>query len=427
MGHSPNNRPIIELPPLPEADHYLLAFSGGSDSTALLHCLVQQTNIKKKLSAIHINHQIHQNADQWARHCQNICQNYGIPSTVTVISSEKSDENSLRTARYKAFSQHVDKLTGSVVLLTAHHLNDDVETMVFRLLRGTGLNGLTGMNDTGYFHGLNIYRPFINTSKSYINQYLTEQDLTWVEDSSNLDTDYDRNYIRQQIMPLFAHFRPDALHRIKDSRDNLTASLALLEHFIGNDNPIPINDTLSHENLATYLYHWLANKRLNPASRNQMLSFSKACLQADRDKMPSLKTEAYTLISWQHAIYALRPHLLTINTNQHHSLHISNTPFNWQHEFGNMSIYAKQAIDINVNIFFNQQGEKIQLPGRDHHSRVKEVLREANIPPWQRSRLPFVYSHNKLMAVGPIISTHWQDWLMSYDAEYDWHSTNFLL
>ncbi|KAA3650653.1 MAG: tRNA lysidine(34) synthetase TilS, partial [Proteobacteria bacterium] len=234
MGHFPNNRNIIELPPLPQADHYLLAFSGGSDSVVLLHCLAQQKTIKNKLSAIHVNHQIHADAAQWAIQCQQTCRQLDVACTVKTIECDKSDENSLRLSRYTAFSQHLAHLPKNTVLLTAHHLNDDVETLVFRLLRGTGLNGLTGMTATGHFFGISIFRPLINTPKSIINQYLSDYNLAWIEDSSNMDTDYDRNYIRHKIIPLFEQFRPDAIYRSKDSRDNLLASKTLLERLIGD-------------------------------------------------------------------------------------------------------------------------------------------------------------------------------------------------
>jgi len=427
MGHSQNKQNMFKCPPLPEADHYILALSGGRDSAALLHYLVQQKQFKKKLSAIHINHQVHSESARWAKLCQNWCQEYGIPCTVQVISSEKHDENSLRLARFAAISQHLNSFPESTILLTAHHLNDDIETLLFRLTRGTGLNGLTGMGESGHFHGINIFRPLINTPKTLINQYLLEHDIEWVEDCSNQNTDYDRNYIRHKIIPALSGLRPDALQRMKDSRDNLTASLDLLEQLIGHSNPLPLKHQLSNENLATELYHWLVNKKLNPANRSQLINFANACLEAKNDKMPTLRTDAYVLIAWQQAVYALRPHLLAIDTDQSHHLVDNTNAFYWQHEFGRLSLLAKHKLDINLQVAFNEQGEKIQLPGRNHHSKVKEILRESGFPPWQRNRLPYVYHLEKLMAVGPVISHDWQQWLTDHNAEYDWQSTDFIL
>jgi len=427
MGHSQNKANIIQPLPLPEADHYVLAFSGGSDSTALLHYLAQCQSTRHKLSAIHINHQIHPDANQWAKQSQSCCQQQNISCLVKVIKTTKKDENSLRQARYKAIAQHLSTLTGTVILLTAHHLNDDVETLLFRLIRGTGLNGLTGMSTVGHFHGLRIFRPMIDTPKTLINQYLIEHKLDWTEDSSNQDTDYDRNYIRHKIIPALSGLRPDAIHRIKDTRDNLSASLQLLEQLIGGSNPLPLNRGLSTDNLATELYHWLVKLKLNPANRSQLLNFAATCLIADADKIPTLQTDSYELMSWQQSVYALHPHLLAIDTHQSHLLTVDTNAFYWQHEFGRLSIHAGQRPNINLQIVFNEQGKRIQQPGRQHHSKVKEILRENGFPPWQRSRLPYVYHKKQLMAVGPIISHHWQQWLVAHNAEYDWQSTNFIL
>ena len=427
MGHSPNNTNMFKIPPLIKAEHYVLAFSGGSDSAALLHYLAHHKEIKKSLSAVHVNHQIHSDSNLWAEQCLDCCRRYQIPCIVKNISSDKQDENSLREARYKVIAQHIKALPGTTVLLTAHHLNDDVETLLFRLLRGTGLNGLTGMTQVGHFHNIRIFRPLINTPKSIINQYLQEHNIKWIQDSSNQNTDYDRNYIRHQIIPELLGLRPDALQRIKDTRDNLTASLTLLEQLIVNDNPLPLNHHLSVDSLATLLYHWLAKQQLNPAKRCQLISFATACLQSESDKMPTLHTNDYVLKTWQQAVYALSPQLLAIDINQSHQLVNDTDHFVWQHELGRLTIHAKQRLNIRLTVVFNEKGKKIQLPARKHHNRIKEILREHNIPPWQRKRLPYVYHNQKLMAVGPIISHDWQQWLTAHNAEYDWQSTHFIL
>ncbi len=427
MGHSQSKADILQPLPLPEATHYVLAFSGGSDSTALLHCLAHDPAIKQKLSAIHVNHSIHPDSALWAELSQTTCHRLGIECLLKTIQTDKKDENSLRQARYGAMAQHLETLPSPVVLLTAHHLNDDVETILFRLIRGTGLNGLTGMNAHGHYYGIRIFRPLINTPKTQIDQYLLAHKLNCIEDSSNRDTDYDRNYIRHKIMPQFTALRPDALQRIKDSRDNLAASLDLLNELIGDSNPLPLNRRLSIPNLATYLYHWLAVKKLNPANRSQLLSFAEACLQSNQDKLPTLKTDAYELRTWHDNIYALRPHILGLHPNQCHQFVVNSPVFYWQHEWGRLTLKTQATTDIRLQIKFNQKGQKIQQPGRKHHSKVKELLREAGVPPWQRSRLPFVYQDNRLLAVGPFVSHEWRQWLTAHEAEYDWQSTDFIL
>lgn len=426
MERSPNRPIILKKPSLPEAAHYVVAFSGGSDSAALLHRLAHYPPLNNKLSAIHVNHQIHPDSDQWAKNCTRQCQQYGIPCVVKVVNPKKSDENSLREERYKAIAQHIDSLPGKTCLLTAHHLNDDIETLLFRLLRGTGLNGLAGMTAYGDYMGINIYRPLIDTPKSLINQYLAEHNILWLDDSSNRDTSYDRNYIRHKIIPAFSHLRPDALQRICDTRDHLKNSLALLEQLIGNHNPFTVNPDFSKQTLTTMVYHWLTIRKLTPVNHKRLLSFTSACLSAESDKQPSLKAKQYVLVFWQQAIYALRPNLLTIDSRQTHRLTVHSKIFHWHHEFGRLSLQSKAA-KLKLTVKFNVRGEKIKRPGHKHHQRVKELLRETGVPPWQRQRLPFVYVNDQLMAVGQLQSDHWQQWLTAHEAEYDWQSTNFLL
>lgn len=427
MGHFPNKSVSLELPSLPAADHYVLAFSGGSDSTALLHALIQNQSIKAKLSAIHVNHQVHKNADQWAEDCLEYCQHYDIPCHVKVICTEKPDENSLRQARYQAISKHLTTLSGSSIVLTAHHLNDDIETLLFRLVRGTGLNGLTGMSSFGHYQGIDIFRPLINTPKSVISQYLAAHSLNWIEDDSNRDTDYDRNFIRHKVIPSLTRLRPDAIQRMQDTRNHLTASLRLLEQLIGNDNPLPLQPSLSPQELATFLYHWLSSQGLNPPHHDQLLSFARSCLTAEADKLPMLKNTRFILKLWQHAIYVLRPHLLSVSADQIYEISVHSDTCHWQHEFGQLTIKAKKDMAIDLSIQFNVPGEKIKQPGHNQHQRVKELFRTAGIPPWQRTRLPYIYAHNTLMAVGSLISHDWQQWLTDHQAEYHWHPSNFLL
>lgn len=427
MEPSPNRPIILNKPSFPAADYYVVAFSGGSDSAALLHRLVQIRRIRHKLSAIHVNHQIHPDSDQWAEDCVSQCQHYGIDCKVNVVNPKKSDENSLREARYQAIAQYLDCLPGRACLLTAHHLNDDIETLLFRLLRGTGLNGLTGMTAYGDYLGINLYRPLIDTPKSLIDQYIAEHAIPWIDDSSNRDTQYDRNYIRHKIIPALTQLRPDALQRIQDTRNHLQASLALLEKMIGHQNPLTVDLNVSEQALTTTVYHWLALHKLSPVNHEQLLNFASACLTAGADKKPTLKTKQYTLVFWQQAIYALRSNLLSIDCHQKHQLSVNGNHFFWHHEFGRLTLTSRQPLDFDLTVQFNVHGEKIKRPGHNQHQRVKELLRQAAIPPWQRQRLPFVYLDNQLMAVGQLLSDDWQQWLSDHEAEYDWHSTSFLL
>lgn len=178
---------------------WLVGFSGGLDSTVLLHALKTLVD-KQSLVAIHINHGLSANADAWQRHCQAVCQRWGLPLHVerVEIAGEGAIEERARKARFEAFAQAMAK--GDCLLL-AHHRQDQAETVLFRLLRGAGVAGLGAIRPQRSFAGGQILRPLLAVDRADLEAYARAQDLVWVEDESNTNTSFDRNFLRQKILP----------------------------------------------------------------------------------------------------------------------------------------------------------------------------------------------------------------------------------
>lgn len=182
----------------------LVAFSGGLDSTVLLHQLVQwrTENPGVALRAIHVHHGLSANADAWVTHCENVCQQWQVPLVVERVQLAQEGlgiEAQARQARYQAFAR---TLLPGEVLVTAQHLDDQCETFLLALKRGSGPAGLSAMAEVSEFAGTRLIRPLLARTRGELVQWARQYDLRWIEDESNQDDSYDRNFLRLRVVPL---------------------------------------------------------------------------------------------------------------------------------------------------------------------------------------------------------------------------------
>ena len=180
-----------------------VAFSGGLDSTALLFLCNKALKQKKirNLQAIHINHNLSENSDKWEQHCERFCKSNNIEFKsfiIEVTKNRSSIESQARQERYKIFESLMDE---NDQILLAHHRDDVFETILLRLFRGTGVDGLSGLNEKRSLGKGEIIRPFLNLSKSDLKIYIEENNLSYVEDDTNSNNDFDRNFLRNEIIP----------------------------------------------------------------------------------------------------------------------------------------------------------------------------------------------------------------------------------
>ena len=185
------------------ADRLYLGFSGGVDSHVLLHLCASIASLNAKLVAIYVHHGLQVEADFWAEHCQRTCEALGVACQIVRVNAQpiqgQSPEEAARNARYdalKAFVQSND------VLLIAQHREDQLETVLLQLFRGSGLKGLSAMPACIPFGSGTLLRPLLDVSKQAINSYAIAHELSWIEDPSNLSSDYDRNFLRNEVLPL---------------------------------------------------------------------------------------------------------------------------------------------------------------------------------------------------------------------------------
>ena len=196
---------------LSENTHVLVGLSGGMDSVVLLHTLARlQVEMPFKLSAIHVHHGLSPNADSWATFCETLCETLNVDCKIVRLQLQdptgKGVERIARDARYDAFQ----KADGDL-LCVAHHQNDAAETLLLNLFRGAGVRGLAGMPAERALGNKYLLRPFIDIPRSDLDAWARSFHLTWIEDESNENLRFRRNFIRRKVLPVVVEMFPGAM------------------------------------------------------------------------------------------------------------------------------------------------------------------------------------------------------------------------
>lgn len=230
------SRLLLNLKPWRNAATWRIAFSGGLDSTVLLHLLAHlaTTESLPALSAIHVHHGLQAVADAWPQHCRSVCASLGVPLQIVRVQVQPgaSLERAARDARYHAFTEVTRP---DDVLLTAQHRDDQAETLLFRLLRGAGVRGLSGMPRQRPLGEGHLLRPLLDVTRAELEAYANEHGLSWIEDPSNEDRQYSRNYLRHQVFPALTRRWPQAVATMARSAAHLTEAQGLLEELADMD------------------------------------------------------------------------------------------------------------------------------------------------------------------------------------------------
>ncbi len=191
------NKPLKDL----STNKFLIAYSGGLDSSVLLDCFYElSVNSSIQIRSIHVNHGLSDKSDLHQGHCELISKKYGIDhiSEKIQIKSKSNIEENCRNERYKKISKYCKE---DELIVTAHHEEDQVETFFLRLIRGSGVRGLSCMKSLTISNGKKLFRPFLHVSKKEIMDYQANNDIKYIEDETNYENIYDRNYIRNEVLP----------------------------------------------------------------------------------------------------------------------------------------------------------------------------------------------------------------------------------
>ena len=392
-----------------------VAYSGGLDSHVLLSlCHELRKSFPIRLCAIHVNHNLNLRAKAWVEHCQQTCGSYDIEFFYHDIHIEKSPGKSLeeeaRNKRYDVFAKY---LSPGDCLLTAHHQNDQAETVLLQLLRGSGPKGLSAMPVVNSFaQGIHA-RPFLDFSRHAIQEYAHQHQLQWIDDEMNANTQYMRNFLRHEIIPLLKTRLPNVEKAIarsashcQESQRLLDAhSFELLEQVKGS-----VNQTLAVSKILQLntdkqrlvLRSWIASQGFSLPNTKKILAILQNVLLAAQDKMPAIFWGNAELRRYRDNLYLMSRRSRAEPMMQH---------INW--DFSEPLIFPSgkrlQAklthgkglrSDLQrVMVRFRRTGEWVNLPGRNNQHCVKNLLQEWGVPPWKRHEIPFIFYEEQLICV----------------------------
>ncbi|MFK5736487.1 tRNA lysidine(34) synthetase TilS [Pseudomonas urmiensis] len=415
------------LTPWLKAPAWHVAFSGGLDSTVLLHLLADyaSTHVTPPLRAIHVHHGLQPAADGWPAHCQSICDSLAIELQVihVQVAPGASLEQAARNARYKAF---IDTLGPGDVLFTGQHRDDQAETLLFRLLRGAGLRGLAGMPASRPVGQGRLVRPLLNLSRRQLQAYAEHARLAWIEDPSNGDTTFARNYLRREVLPLLHQRWPQAEQNLARSAEHLSEALGLLDELARDDlagaeqsasTPWQGLDSLALDALRALsvtrqrnaLQYWLSARTRLPDARHWV--GWEALRDAAVDAQPvwrltdGVLQRSHGRIWWLSGDWLQTPEGTQPWADPSKPLHLP----------GNGSVRLCSAPPLqNLHIAYRQGGEVLELAGRGRRD-LKRLLNEQQVPHFLRSRLPLLYQGERLLAVANLpalgqgdCQLHWQ-------------------
>jgi tRNA(Ile)-lysidine synthase len=401
---------------MPVTSCYWVAYSGGLDSHVLLRAgqkVIQDTRSGQELKAVHVHHGLHPEASLWEQHCEKVCQGLGVPLRRLHVDARphagESPEAAARRARYSALAEVLGK---GQVLLTAHHQNDQAETLLLQLLRGSGPRGLAAMPECMRFGAGWLGRPLLALPREALRRYGILHDLRWIEDSSNLDDSYDRNFLRHEILPRIQGRWPAAIRNLARAARHQADAAALMEEQGYTDLQAvrgPTPDTLavaalrelSETRLRNTLRIWIRALGIPLPGTAQLTQILSTMLATPTDRAPLVRWPGAEVRRYRDLIYALFPLV-------HHD---PAQVFSWRPgetlvlPHGQLRAQAVQGSGLSaclcapeqVEVRFRQGGERCLAYG--HHHSLKKLLQARGIPPWQRDRLPLIYVGGQLAAV----------------------------
>jgi tRNA(Ile)-lysidine synthase len=438
---------LVSLNSIPEVSDYYVAYSGGLDSHVLLHALKKiSSSLSGSIYALHVNHGISEHAKDWVHHCETTCQNLGVNFKALEIKEACPKGESLEAwAREKRYQLMTEQLDIEGLLLTAHHLEDQAETLLIQLARGAGVRGLAAMPVLRKHNNVRLARPLLNVNRGKLLKYAELHKLQWIEDDSNYDVSIDRNFFRHQIIPKLRKRWSgiaNTLHRValhQASAANLLDDLAKIDwRFCQTQSSRTLQVdkllSLSIERQSNLIRYWLRQLDLRVPDSKIMHEILNKFLSAKQESEPLVRWPGAEVRRYQNQMYALKPVLehdieVVIDWDMQSACRLSGGVLraNLTHGKG---IATDVCADAQLQIRFRKGGEKIQLSNKDHRQELKKLFQEENIPPWERDRLPLLYRDDQLIAVANLwvdISACSEDDKPAWNLEWEKNETQIAL
>lgn len=403
----------------PDAETCWIAYSGGLDSHVLLHVLASiQNKIKPELIAVHINHGISNDADLWVKHCQRICEDLVIEfQTFSVDLSLKSDKGTEAFAREKRYEVLGNLINSHNLLLTAHHMDDQVETILLQLMRGSGPDGLVGMPQAREFSKGILLRPLLDYSREEIRDYALSESLSWVEDESNKSNKYDRNFLRNRIIPELITRWPGALKTIQRAARHQAEARSLINEISRSDLDVVCESKYTKVDISVFnnlsgirkknvLRAWIKKNKLAMPDAQIIEKIIAEVIHANTDRNPCVKWKGGEIRRYRGYLYIMKllpAHDVELSKRWNLDESLKLTSGYLKAVSGKGSGIKKDMLSNDiVEIRYRQGGEQIRPSGRVETHELKKLFQTQGILPWLRDRIPLIYHENELIAVADL-------------------------
>lgn len=392
----------------------VVAFSGGLDSTVLLHALTEG-ECRWAVRAVHVNHNLHPDAQQWERHCHRQAASFDVAYEALSVQLEGMKEDGIeaaaRRARYSALQA---SLRDQECLLTAHHADDQAETVLLALVRGTGVRGLAAMPALKSFGRGWHARPLLPFTRDGLLSYAREKSLSYLSDPANISERFARNHMRHAVLPALQMRWPDASRRIARVSDRMAEASELLDELADIDSEQCLKEhalfvdgieSLSRLRRNNVLRWWLRSRGARSPSAKHLEALWADVSTSATDRVPHMDVDEVRVFRHARFLYA----------EPIASFAAPSTPLSWTIESivstatGSLrardtsgSGIAKRFVPSTLDIRYRHGGEELQLHAGGPHRTLKNLLQEAGVLPWWRDRVPLVYAGDRLLCVADL-------------------------
>lgn len=391
----------------------IVGYSGGLDSSVLLHGVACHPQLSRQFDIIplHIDHGLSPNANKWQRHCEMTALALNLSLSTKKIhlscTNGQSPEAEARRLRYEAFAESMQPRD---ILLIGQHQHDQTETLLLQLLRGAGPKGLAAMAyEQPFSEGL-LFRPFLHLSQQELQDYAAQHELSWMDDESNKDSRFSRNYLRHEVIPSLEKRWPGIHKTVSRSAAHCASHEKLLCGLMAEKlNAIKIGEQLDVAKLMEYdqdaiqylLRLWLESLHLPLPSSVKIQHIISHVMGAREDAMPLVAWSGGEVRRYRKKLYAMAPL----------EKHDPDQVISWDGQSvltipGSGRTLSPEALneldlpsDPIIDIRFRCGGERLHIAGRQGSHSLKNLFQEWAIPPWERNRIPLVFVNGKLVKV----------------------------
>ncbi len=395
---------------------FVLALSGGVDSRVLLALLARyRDEFGAFVSAVHVHHGLSENADNWVSQCHKWCNDYSIELSIEYVqldtSSGESIEKLAREARYQALNKHVAQ---GDILLVGQHADDQIETFLLALKRGSGPKGLSSMAKASSFGLGTLFRPLLTVKRSDIESCADELQLEWITDESNSDTRYERNFIRHKVTPVLTARWPSIHDSVQRTVELCAEQESLLEELLysslqqamAKDGSLIIDELIKHSEAVRrqLIRQWFRRCHLPMPSRKHTDMIWDELALAKLDANPKLKLSDYEVRRYCGHLYCVAEYQdvsgWTSDINFCQPLRLPDNLGTLEIVKSTKGLLHLPDCSDDLWISFNPEGLSACPVGRVGSRKLKKLFQEYGVPSWLRRRIPILMYQNHVVAVG---------------------------